>query len=217
MKLRDQANELIFDEVDPERGALNCGFTIGEIEADLDRREEVMDGLEQKVDSHSEEKKRFLKKALEAGPRKTIRFYAKAKEADMYRGFYRELWENLMIQQFFLIKLLLEAKRNNLLVDPGAEFGFEVDIGEMDQSAVRGAIDSSDLEREQVPDTIGAIDAHLGVADGEGMSLDLDEIRSEAEELEAAEIGAGETELGGGMETAINQQIEAELEKMEAE
>jgi hypothetical protein len=47
---------------------------------------------------------------------------------------------------------------------------------------------------------------------GQGLLLDLDEIRSEAEELEA-----GETELGGRMETAIHQRIEVELEKMEAE
>lgn len=211
MKVRNQVQEEVFDRVSNDNAVLNTGWTIGEIEADLDRRETVMEQIEEKFDSFFEEKKHYLEKALEAGPRKTVRFYAKAKEADMYKSFWSELWENLMIQQFFLIKLILEAKRRSLLTDPGGEFDFEIDIGSMDAEAVKGALDASDIEQSEAQDTIEAIDMHLNRDEDSDLSLDLSRIREEAGELEAAIISSGEPESGSSMEAAINHQIEEEL------
>jgi len=135
----------------------------------------------------------------------------------MYRSFWSELWENLMIQQFFLIKLSLEAKRRNLMADPAEALSLDLDIGELNAQAVRNALENSSLEQEGIRETIDQIDMHFDRAGDAELSLDLDEIKEEAEEIEAAEIGAGEAELGSGMEEAVNQQIEAELNKMKEE
>jgi hypothetical protein len=215
MKLRDPIRRWIGDN--SPRGALDSGHTIAEIEDDLDRREEVLRNIESKVDSHSQEKKQYLEKAVGADARKKMRFYAKAQEAGMYRSFYSELWENLMIQQFFLIKLSLEAKRRRLLVDATGELPIEIDIGELNADAIRNALEDSSLEQDDVEDTIEMVDMHFDRDSASDLQLDLDEIRSEAEELEAAEIGSGEAELGSEMKSHIDDQVEKELARMEEE
>jgi hypothetical protein len=215
MKLRDPIRRWIGDG--SPRGALDSGHTIAEIEADLDRREEVLRSIESKVDSHSREKKQYLEKAVNADARKKMRLYAKAKEAGMYRSFYSELWENLMVQQFFLIKLSLEAKRRGLLADATGELPVEIDIGELNADAIRNALEDSSLEQDDVEDTIEMVDMHFDRDGASDLQLDLDEIRSEAEELEAAEIGSGEAELGSEMKSHIDDQVEEELARMEEE
>ncbi|RLM41950.1 hypothetical protein DVK00_19120 [Haloarcula sp. Atlit-47R] len=215
MKLREPVKQWL--SADEQRGALNSGWTVEEIDEDLDRREKVLRQIEEKVDSFSEEKKQYLEKALDAGTRKKSRLYAKAKEADMYRSFWSELWENLMIQQFFLIKLSLEAKRRDLMANPAEELPIELDIGDLNADAIRNALENSNLEQEGVQDVIDQVDMHFDRSGDTDFSLDLDEIKSEAEEIEAAEIGSGEAELGSGMESAIDEQIDKELQKMQEE
>lgn len=215
MKLRDPVQEWIGSA--EHGGALNSGWSIDEIDDDLDQREQVLRQIEEKVDTFSEEKKQYLEKALDASTRKKTRFYAKAKEADMYRSFWSELWENLMIQQFFLIKLSLEAKRRDLMANPSEELPFELDIGDLNSDAIKNALENSNLEQDGVQDVIEQVDIHFDRNGNSDFTLDLEEIKSEAEEIEAAEIGSGEAELGSGMESAIDEQINKELEKMREE
>lgn len=211
MKLRTVVQEEVFEAANGDTGVLNTGWTIDEIEADLDRREDVMDQLEEKVDSFSTEQKQYLEAALEAGPRETVRLYAKAKEAEMYKSFWSQLWENLMVQQFFLLKLLLEAKRRSLLTQPTGDLGFNLDIESLDVEAVRTALENSAIEQSQTTETIEALDVHLNQDSADALSLDLSAIRAEASELEAAAISGGEFELGSSLEEAIDDQIQAEL------
>lgn len=221
MKVRDKVQEKVFDRVEDHREVLNTGWTIREIEADLDRREETLDKIETKVDSYSKEKKHFLHKALDAGARKKVRFYAKAKEADMKRSFWSDLWENLMVQQFFLIKLLLEAKRHELLTQPtdiaGDLLGNHLDIQSLNVEAVKTALESNEVEQTEIHETIEELDLHLhDSGDGE-LSLDLSEVKREAAELEVADIGSGESGLGTGMEAAMDEQIREALDEVDQE
>jgi hypothetical protein len=214
MRVRKEFSKLA-DALTPQRGVFNTGYTLEELEAELSRREAVIQKVEKKTDNHHRKKRNYLEKAGDSKNQRKLRYVAKAKENEMHKSFFAELFDNLMAQQLFLTKLVLEGKRRRIFADPVEEFGFEIDISGMNADAVTNALQESSMRQEEVGDTIEQIEMEFDTADHSGISLDLDELKDEADMLEASDIESGSLELSSQWDEAIDQQIDEELDRLE--
>lgn len=215
MRIRDQAREAVSLLSNRPDGVFNTEYTLDEIDEELSRREDVIQRVEKKTDNHHKLKKKYLEKAADSKNQRKLRYVAKAKENELHKSFYSELFDNLMAQQLFLTKLSLEAKRRQIHAEPLDQFGFDVDIAGMDADAVTNALQESSLEQEHVGDTIEQIQMEFDADSHSGLSLDLDELKQEAEMLEASDIESESVDLGTEWDDAIDQQIEEELDRLD--
>jgi len=211
MKLNDQARRLI--ERNPEETVLGTGYTLSTMRSDLELRDDVLDSIEGWVDKMRARKKDALENALDADYGEKIQYYRQGEEARLKLETLEEIRDKLMVEQLFLSKLVNQHLRQNYLDNTSHSFGFEVDIGEMDASAVANAVDRSDIMEEDTVKIIEEIDEAMGRAGDVDMAVDLSQVRAEAEELEADDLEA-EME-SGGVEQQLDTQIEEELEDME--
>jgi hypothetical protein len=136
------------------------------------------------------------------------------KESEMNKSFYAELFDNLMAQQLFLTKLVLEAKRQRIFDDPMRKLGFDVDIASMNVGAVATALEQSSIRQDEVQETIEQLEISLDSVNGDGLSLDLDDLKQEADMLSASDIDSS-FDLGSDWDEAIDQQIEEELNRLD--
>lgn len=217
MKFRDQLQTTLAPILGTSNGVFNTGYTLDEIEEELNRRDKAIQRVEKKTDKYYKRKKKYLQKAANSKNQRKLRFVAKAKEAEMYKSFFAELFDNLMAQQLFLTKLSLKAKRRNIFQSPMEEFGFDVDIGGMNQDAVTDALQRSSFEQDDIQSTIEDVQMEFDTMDDDGLSLDLDELKEEADMLEASNIESDGVDLGGSFNEAIDNQIEKELDELEDE
>ena len=140
MTLRDQFAKTVSPLFSRQNGVFNTNHTISQLQDELERREEIIQKVEKRTDNHHKRKKKFLKKAAESRNQRKLRLMAKAKKSEMNKTFYAELFDNLMVQQLFLTKLVLEAKRQRIFEDPMQNLGFDVDIASMNVEAVSMAL-----------------------------------------------------------------------------
>lgn len=217
MKLRDQVKETLSPILEPSNGVFNTGYTLDELESELERRDQAIQKVEKRTDKYHRRKKKYLEKAASAKNQRKLRFVSKAKEAEMYKSFFSELFDNLMAQQLFLTKLCLEAKRRQIFDSPMDEFGFDIDIAGMNVEAVTDSLQRSDLQQEEIGSTMEEIQMEFDTMDHSGLSLDLKDLKEEADMLEASDIESGSTsfDLGEDWNSAIDEQIQDELEQME--
>ena len=215
MTLRDQLVKTVDPLFSQQNGVFNTRYTISQLQDELERREEIIQKVEKRTDNHHKRKKKFLKKAAESRNQRKLRLMAKAKESEMNKTFYAELFDNLMIQQLFLTKLVLEAKRQRIFEDPMQNLGFDVDIASMNVEAVSMALEDSSIKQDEVQETIEQLKVSLDTADRDGLSLDLDELKEEADMLEASEIESESFDLGSEWDESIDQQIEEELDQLD--
>jgi hypothetical protein len=204
----------VLDPLFPNQGVFNTGYTLGQLQNELERREEVIERVEKRTDHHHEQKKRYLKKAAEARNQRKLRFVTKMKESEMNKSFYAELFDNLMIQQLLLTKLVLEAKRQRIFDDPMRKLGFGVDITALDTEAVGTALEQSSIRQDEVQETIEQLEISLDSVDRDGLSLDLDDLKEEADMLSASDIDSS-FDLGSDWDETIDQQIDEELDRLE--
>lgn len=215
MTLRDQLVKTVDPLFSQQNGVFNTRYTISQLQDELERREEIIQKVEKRTDNHHKRKKKFLKKAAESRNQRKLRLMAKAKESEMNKTFYAELFDNLMVQQLFLTKLVLEAKRQRIFEDPMQNLGFDVDIASMNVEAVSMALEDSSIKQDEVQETIEQLKVSLDTADRDGLSLNLDELKEEADMLEASEIESESFDLGSDWDESINQQIEEELDQLD--
>lgn len=215
MTLRDQLMKTVDPLFSQQNGVFNTRYTISQLQDELERREEIIQKVEKRTDNHHKRKKKFLKKAAESRNQRKLRLMAKAKESEMNKTFYAELFDNLMVQQLFLTKLVLEAKRQRIFEDPMQNLGFDVDIASMNVEAVSMALEDSSIKQDEVQETIEQLEVSLDTADRDGLSLDLDELKEEADMLEASEIESESFDLGSDWDESIDQQIEEELDQLD--
>lgn len=217
MTLRDQLVKTVEPLFSERNGVFNTKYTISQLQDELDRREEIIQKVEKRTDNHHERKKKYLKKAAESRNQRKLRLMAKAKESEMNKTFYAELFDNLMVQQLFLTKLVLEAKRQRIFEDPMRNLGFDVDIASMNVEAVSTALEDSSIKQDEVQETIEQLEVSLDTADRNGLSLNLDELKEEADMLEASEIESESFDIGSDWDESIDQQIEEELDRLDDE
>lgn len=215
MTLRDQLVKTVDPLFSQQNGVFNTRYTISQLQDELERREEIIQKVEKRTDNHHKRKKKFLKKAAESRNQRKLRLMAKAKESEMNKTFYAELFDNLMVQQLFLTKLVLEAKRQRIFEDPMQNLGFDVDIASMNVEAVSMALEDSSIKQDEVQETIEQLEVSLDTADRDGLSLNLDELKEEADMLEASEIESESFDLGSDWDESIDQQIEEELGQLD--
>jgi len=215
MTLRDQLIKTVDPLFSQQNGVFNTRYTISQLQDELERREEIIQKVEKRTDNHHKRKKKFLKKAAESRNQRKLRLMAKAKESEMNKTFYAELFDNLMVQQLFLTKLVLEAKRQRIFEDPMQNLGFDVDIASMNVEAVSMALEDSSIKQDEVQETIEQLEVSLDTADRDGLSLNLDELKEEADMLEASEIESESFDLGSDWDESIDQQIEEELDQLD--
>ena len=215
MTLRDQLVKTVDPLFSQQNGVFNTRYTISQLQDELERREEIIQKVEKRTDNHHKRKKKFLKKAAESRNQRKLRLMAKAKESEMNKTFYAELFDNLMVQQLFLTKLVLEAKRQRIFEDPMQNLGFDVDIASMNVEAVSMALEDSSIKQDEVQETIEQLKVSLDTADRDGLSLNLDELKEEADMLEASEIESESFDLGSEWDESIDQQIEEELDRLD--
>ena len=215
MTLRDQLVKTVDPLFSQQNGVFNTRYTISQLQDELERREEIIQKVEKRTDNHHKRKKKFLKKAAESRNQRKLRLMAKAKESEMNKTFYTELFDNLMVQQLFLTKLVLEAKRQRIFEDPMQNLGFDVDIASMNVEAVSMALEDSSIKQDEVQETIEQLKVSLDTADRDGLSLNLDELKEEADMLEASEIESESFDLGSEWDESIDQQIEEELDQLD--
>jgi len=196
-------------------GVFNTQYTLEELERELSQRERVIRKIEKKAEKNHNRKKRYLKKAADSMNQRKVRFAAKAKEAEMHKSFFSELFDNMMAQYLFLTKLVIEAKQRRVYEAPMEEFGFNVNIDQMNVDAVTNALENSSMKQAEVSDTIDEIQMEIDTADRSGITLDLEEIKQEADMLSASDIESDSFDVGGEWNDAIDEQIEAELDRLE--
>ena len=202
------------DPLFPNNDVFNTGYTLGQLQNELEHREEVIERVEKRMESHYGRKKRYMKKAAESRNARRLRYVEKAKESQMNKSFYAELFDNLMIQQLFLTKLVLEAKRQRIFDDPMRKLGFGVDITALDTEAVGTALEQSSIRQDEVQETIEQLEISLDSVDRDGLSLDLDDLKEEADMLSASDIDSS-FDLGSDCDETIDQQIDEELDRLE--
>ena len=215
MRIRNQAHEALKLLSRRPNGVFNTEYTLDDIDNELSRREEVIQRVEKKTDKHHKLKRKYLEKAADSKNQRKLRYVSKAKENELYKSFYSELFDNMMAQQLFLTKLSLEAKRRQIGADPMEQFGFDVDIAGMDADAVTNALQKSSIQQEEIGDTIEQIQMEFDADSHSGLSLDLDELKQEAEMLEASDIKSDSVDLGSEWDDAIDQQIDEELDRLD--
>lgn len=194
---------------------LGTGHTLNELEREMDRREQVIREIEKKAENNFQRKKKYLEKASEATNQRKVRYAAKAKEAEMNKSFFSELFDNLMAQYLFLTKLVLEAKRRRIYEEPLDQFGFEIDIAGMDAQAVTSALQNSSMQQEDVQKTIEEIEMEFETADAANLSLDLEDIKEEADMLSESRLQDETFDVGESWNSAIDERIEEELDSLE--
>lgn len=217
MTLRNQLIKTVEPLFSEPSGVFNTKYTISQLQDELDRREDIIQKVEKRTDNHHERKKKYLKKAAKSRNQRKLRLMAKAKESEMNKTFYAELFDNLMVQQLFLTKLVLEAKRQRIFEDPMRNLGFDVDIASMNVEAVSTALEDSSIKQDDVQDTIEQLEVSLDTGDRNGLSLDLDELKAEADMLEASEIESESFDIGSDWDASIDRQIEEELDRLDDE
>ena len=215
MRIRNQAHEALKLLSRRPNGVFNTEYTLDDIDNELSRHEEVIQRVEKKTDKHHKLKRKYLEKAADSKNQRKLRYVSKAKENELYKSFYSELFDNMMAQQLFLTKLSLEAKRRQIGADPMEQFGFDVDIAGMDADAVTNALQKSSIQQEEIGDTIEQIQMEFDADSHSGLSLDLDELKQEAEMLEASDIESDSVDLGSEWDDAIDQQIDEELDRLD--
>jgi len=215
MRIRNQAHEALKLLSRRPNGVFNTEYTLDDIDNELSRREDVIQRVEKKTDKHHKLKRKYLEKAADSKNQRKLRYVSKAKENELHKSFYSELFDNMMAQQLFLTKLSLEAKRRQIGADPMEQFGFDVDIAGMDADAVTNALQKSSIQQEEIGDTIEQIQMEFDADSHSGLSLDLDELKQEAEMLEASDIESDSVDLGSEWDDAIDQQIDEELDRLD--
>jgi len=215
MRIRNQAHEALKLLSRRPNGVFNTEYTLDDIDNELSRREDVIQRVEKKTDKHHKLKRKYLEKAADSKNQRKLRYVSKAKENELHKSFYSELFDNMMAQQLFLTKLSLEAKRRQIGADPMEQFGFDVDIAGMDANAVTNALQKSSIQQEEIGDTIEQIQMEFDADSHSGLSLDLDELKQEAEMLEASDIESDSVDLGSEWDDAIDQQIDEELDRLD--
>ena len=215
MRIRNQAREALKLLSRRPNGVFNTEYTLDDIDNELSRREDVIQRVEKKTDKHHKLKRKYLEKAADSKNQRKLRYVSKAKENELHKSFYSELFDNMMAQQLFLTKLSLEAKRRQIGADPMEQFGFDVDIAGMDADAVTNALQKSSIQQEEIGDTIEQIQMEFDADSHSGLSLDLDELKQEAEMLEASDIESDSVDLGSEWDDAIDQQIDEELDRLD--
>jgi hypothetical protein len=215
MRIRNQAREALKLLSHRPNGVFNTEYTLDDIDNELSRREDVIQRVEKKTDKHHKLKRKYLEKAADSKNQRKLRYVSKAKENELHKSFYSELFDNMMAQQLFLTKLSLEAKRRQIGADPMEQFGFDVDIAGMDADAVTNALQKSSIQQEEIGDTIEQIQMEFDADSHSGLSLDLDELKQEAEMLEASDIESNSVDLGSEWDDAIDQQIDEELDRLD--
>jgi len=215
MRIRNQAHEALKLLSRRPNGVFNTEYTLDDIDNELSRREDVIQRVEKKTDKHHKLKRKYLEKAADSKNQRKLRYVSKAKENELHKSFYSELFDNMMAQQLFLTKLSLEAKRRQIGADPMEQFGFDVDIAGMDANAVTNALQKSSIQQEEIGDTIEQIQMEFDADSHSGLSLDLDELKEEAEMLEASDIESDSVDLGSEWDDAIDQQIDEELDRLD--
>ena len=215
MRIRNQAREALKLLSRRPNGVFNTEYTLDDIDNELSRREDVIQRVEKKTDKHHKLKRKYLEKAADSKNQRKLRYVSKAKENELHKSFYSELFDNMMAQQLFLTKLSLEAKHREIGADPMEQFGFDVDIAGMDADAVTNALQKSSIQQEEIGDTIEQIQMEFDADSHSGLSLDLDELKQEAEMLEASDIESDSVDLGSEWDDAIDQQIDEELDRLD--
>ena len=215
MRIRNQAHEALKLLSRRPNGVFNTEYTLDDIDNELSRREDMIQRVEKKTDKHHKLKRKYLEKAADSKNQRKLRYVSKAKENELHKSFYSELFDNMMAQQLFLTKLSLEAKRRQIGADPMEQFGFDVDIAGMDADAVTNALQKSSIQQEEIGDTIEQIQMEFDADSHSGLSLDLDELKQEAEMLEASDIESDSVDLGSEWDDAIDQQIDEELDRLD--
>jgi hypothetical protein len=215
MRIRNQAHEALKLLSRRPNGVFNTEYTLDDIDNELSQREDMIQRVEKKTDKHHKLKRKYLEKAADSKNQRKLRYVSKAKENELHKSFYSELFDNMMAQQLFLTKLSLEAKRRQIGADPMEQFGFDVDIAGMDADAVTNALQKSSIQQEEIGDTIEQIQMEFDADSHSGLSLDLDELKEEAEMLEASDIESDSVDLGSEWDDAIDQQIDEELDRLD--
>lgn len=189
---------------------LETGFTEAQFEDELENRESVLKEIENSIVRHAKRYEQFLRQAVEKKGDRKVRYLLKAKEQQLKHDIKNEIYDNLMRQQLFLVKLLLHDKKQKMR-DAGQNWGFDIDISELPVDNVVEEIESESDQARAESEVINEIEMAMDIGSDGTLGIDLSDIESEAEELEAADIADKSLEVNSSLEADIDSRIQEEL------
>ncbi|WP_276273657.1 hypothetical protein [Haloarcula litorea] len=203
-------------ELDSEGEVLKSGHNLQQLKEDIEGREDAISELERDVDRHERKKKRAVDKARKAeksGDQSDKKGYmVEAKEHKEAKAKKEKILDHLRNEKLVLKKLQLQHLQNN--VGDGIATDLDIDLGELDASAIEDAIEDGSDELWESAENMEDINEAMEMADSGMASLDLSDIEKEVNGTANSE--GGEL-LDRSLETEeeIDQAIEEELEKIE--
>jgi hypothetical protein len=189
---------------------LETSFTEEEFEAELEKRESVLKDIENSVVRHAKKYEQFLQQAVEKNGDRKVRYLLKAKEQQLKHDIKNEIYDNLMRQQLFLVKLLLHDKKQKMR-DAGQNWDFNIDISQLPVDDIVDDIESESDQAQVENEVIEEIEMAMDLGSDGTLGIDLSDIESEAEELEAADIADKALDVDSSLEEDIDDRIQDEL------
>lgn len=193
---------------------LETGFTEEQFEAELEKRESVLKEIENSIVRHGKKYEKFLQRAIEKRGDRKVRYLLKAKEQQIKHDIKNEIYDNLMRQQLFLVKLLLHDKKQKMR-DAGQNWGFNIDISELPANDVVDDIESESDRAQAEREVMEEVEMAMDLDSEDTLGIDLTDIESEAEELEAVDIADKSLEVDSSLESDIDDRIQDELAGLE--
>lgn len=204
----DHDTEDTDEDMTPE--VLSTGHTEAEFERELDRREDVLKELENSIVRHGKKYRQFLEKATEKRGDRKIRFLMKAKKQEIKHEIKNEIYDDLMRQQLFLVKLLLHDKKQKMRA-AGETWDFEINVADLPVEDMIEDIESESERMLAVQEVIEEMEMSMGASSEDALGIDLSDIEKEAAELEAADIADKSLEVDSELESNIDDRIQDEL------
>ena len=210
---RDDNEETDTTYQDMSAEVLNTGYTEAEFEAELDRREEALESIENNVTKHAQKYELLLQKAVNKHGTKKVRYLMKAKEQQLKHELKSEIYDDLMRRQLSLVKILLYDKKQKMR--DGLAWDFEIDIAELPVDDIVEGIEDDSNQARAAQEVIEELEMAMELDSEDTLGIDLSDIEAEAAELEAADIADKSLEVDSELESDIDEQIQEELANLD--
>lgn len=199
--------------LEPQEEVLNTGYTLEEFDREIKNRARINRKLQSQVDRHKNKYQEYRDDAVEASGNEKANLYVKAKEQQIKHDTKQKFLDKLAERKLFLQSLRLQHVFNELENPADSVDGIEIDIGELPVDEIAEAIHESTDSDDEAEFMMTEIERELDL----GTDLDLSDIKQDVEEEEAARIDEGTSELEQGIDSEIDQEIEAKLAELDDE
>jgi hypothetical protein len=194
-------------------GALNTGYSLEELEKELQRRDKVLERFQSKAERNRKKARKYYREAEKAVNSRKVRLFGQGKQHAIRESLYSDLTENLLVQQLFLENLVAEAKRKEFFDNQMGEV-FGIDIGELNQEAIGDAMHRSEVSNDKVAETIGDVYIDMEVDDEDRIVPNVEELREQAHAVDGSDK-QGSPEIARELNDSVDDKIEDELNRLD--